>query len=388
MTSLHFPNGISHFMRIAVNTRFLLKGRLEGFGVFTHEVMRRITQQHSEHEFLFLFDRSYDPDFIYGDNVTPLIIPPQARHPILWYLWFEWSLPRIFRKYQPDLFLSPDGYLSLSTNIPSVPVIHDLAFEHYPQDVPQLTSWYYRHYFPRFAKHASCIATVSKYSKKDIVDQYGISRDEIDVIYNGAGAQFQPLSDEKVQEYRNALTEGRPYFVYVGSLHQRKNITNLLKAYDRFRGESEAPWKLVIIGRKAWGTAAMEETYEGMIYRDDVILTGSLNQADLVGYLASAGALTYVSYFEGFGLPLLEAMYCDVPVITANATSLIEVAGDAALLSDPFDPDAIASNMRVVAEKPRLREELVEQGRRQRHHFSWDQTANRLWKTMMRAISS
>src|SRR5512139_2040469 len=102
-------------MRIAVNTRLLIKDKLEGIGWFTYETLKRITRKHPEHEFIFLFDRPFDKEFIFAQNIIPVIITPEARHPILWYLWFEYSVPRALKKYKADIFLSPDGYLSLST---------------------------------------------------------------------------------------------------------------------------------------------------------------------------------------------------------------------------------------------------------------------------------
>ena len=122
-------------MRIAINTRFLLKDKLEGIGWFTFEVVKQLVTNHPEHEFIFLFDRPYDKSFVFAKNVTPVVINPPARHPLLWYWWFEWSVPYALKKHKIDLFFSPDGYLSLKTNVPTVIVMHDLAFEHHPEDV-------------------------------------------------------------------------------------------------------------------------------------------------------------------------------------------------------------------------------------------------------------
>ena len=123
-------------MKIAVNTRLLLKGKLEGIGWFTYQTLRRMTEAHPEHEFIFIFDRKYDNEFIFSKNVMPVVVSPPARHPILWLIWFEWSVNRVLRKYKPDLFLSTDGHLSLSTKTPSVAVIHDINFHHRPGDLP------------------------------------------------------------------------------------------------------------------------------------------------------------------------------------------------------------------------------------------------------------
>ena len=157
LISIHYP------LKIAVNTRLLIKNKLEGIGWFSYETLKRITRAHPEHQFYFLFDRPFDESFVFGSNVTPIVIRPQARHPILFYLWFEKSIPRALKKINPDLFMSTDGYLSLSTTTPSLPVIHDLNFEHYPEQLPFLVRKYYKHYFPRFARKAARIATVSEF---------------------------------------------------------------------------------------------------------------------------------------------------------------------------------------------------------------------------------
>jgi len=125
-------------MIIAVNTRLLIQGKLEGIGWFARETLSRITRDHPEHQFLFIFDRPYAEEFIFSGNVTPIVLSPPTRHPILWYIWFEFQIPRILRKYKADLFFSPDGYLSLSTHIMQLAAIHDINFAHRPKDLPWL----------------------------------------------------------------------------------------------------------------------------------------------------------------------------------------------------------------------------------------------------------
>ena len=129
-------------MNIAINTRLLLHNRLEGIGWFTYETLKIITRSHPEHHFIFLFDRPFHEEFIFSDNITPVVLFPQSRHPFLWYWWFEFSVPAALKKHRADIFLSPDGYLSLCAKTPSLPVIHDLNFEHYPEDLP----WVVRRY--------------------------------------------------------------------------------------------------------------------------------------------------------------------------------------------------------------------------------------------------
>jgi glycosyltransferase involved in cell wall biosynthesis len=373
-------------LRIAVNTRLLLKNKLEGIGWFSFESLKRICTQHPEHEFFFIFDRKWSDEFIFSDNITPIAVAPQARHPLLYYTWFEYSIPSVLRKIKPDLFFSPDGYLSLSTKVKSVNVFHDLSFEHYPKDVPFAERYYYRRFFPKYAQKASRIATVSEYSKQDIVKMYGVSPEKIDVVYNGANISFKAVPGSVKNETIEKYSLGSRYFVFVGALHPRKNLVNLFKAFDIFRKQDPGKANLLIVGAKMWWTKAIEQAYNEMVFKDDVIFTGRLNTGELNKVLGSAMALTYVSYFEGFGIPIVEAFYCDTPVITSNVTSMPEVAGDAALLINPFSPNSIAEAMLDISSNEVLRLDLVKKGQERRKMFSWQQTSERLWKTIEKVL--
>jgi len=375
-------------MNIAVNTRLLIRDRLEGIGWFTYESLKRITTQHPEHHFYFLFDREYDPEFLFSDNITPIIQYPNARHPVLYYTWFEMAIPKLLERLKPDLFLSPDGFLSLKTNIRSMAVFHDLNFEHYPEDIPYWTRRYYRSYFPRYAAKAVRIATVSEFSKSDIVKQYRVSPDKIDVVYDGANDTYHPLQETDKVRTREEYSEGMPYFVFIGSLHPRKNLANLFRAFDLFKKSNPSDVKLLIVGARKWWTRDIDLAYNRMVFSDDVIFTGRLNVGELAGVLGSAIALTYVSYFEGFGIPIVEAFRCDVPVITSNVTSMPEVAGDAALLVDPFSPESISEALYKAYQYDSIRKELVTRGQRRRELFSWQQTADRLWESIEKAAKS
>jgi glycosyltransferase involved in cell wall biosynthesis len=373
-------------MRIAVNTRLLLSDKLDGIGWFTWHTLKHITAAQPDTEFIFFFDRKWDPRFEFGPNVKPVALFPQARHPFLYYLWFEQSIPAALKKHRADLFLSPDGYLSLSTNVKQVPVIHDLNFEHYPKDLPFLTRSYYKYYFPRFAAKAARIATVSEFSKKDIMECYHIGSEKIDVVYNGVNELYRPSEPAVAKATREKYTGGAPYFLFVGMLHQRKNIANLFRAYDQFRESNESGMKLLIVGHKKWWTTEMEQVFNTMKHKDDVIFTGRMPIEELVKVVGSAFAMTYVSVFEGFGVPIIEAMKSGVPVITSNVTSMPEVAGGAALLADPFDVDSITSAMARLWNEKGLKDQLVAAGLNRAEDFSWSKTSSLLWSCITRAL--
>jgi glycosyltransferase involved in cell wall biosynthesis len=375
-------------MDIAVNARLLIKDKLEGIGWFTYESFKRITTQHPEHHFYFIFDRPFHPDYIFSDNITPIVLSPQARHPFLFWVWFDYSLPPLLRRLKPDLFVSPDGYLSTRSNIKSLAVIHDLNFEHYPEDLPYCVRKYYRHFFPLFASKASRIATVSQFSKEDIIHQYHIPSDKIDVVYDGSSEVYSPLNDHEIKEVRNKYTGGAPYFVFVGSLHPRKNLANLFYAFDDFKNQKPSDVKLAIVGEKKWWTKEIGKAFNSMDHSADVVFCGRQKLNELRNILAASLALTYVSYFEGFGIPIVEAFRCQVPVITSNVTSMPEVAGDAALLVDPFNPASISRAMRNIYEDPGLRQDLIRRGMERSNEFSWQKTADLLWASIEKTIKT
>ena len=373
-------------MRIAVNTRLLLKGKLEGIGWFTLETLKRITRNHPEHEFIFIFDRPYNKDYIFAENITPVVIGPQARHPLLFYLWFDFQIPRILKKYKVDLFLSPDGYLSQRTKVPQLAVIHDINFVHRPADLPWLVAKYYNFFFPRFARIAKRIATVSFYSKEDITRSFKVDYDKIDVVYDGINQIFEPISEEEKLMVREKYTKGNEYFLFVGALHPRKNVCGLLKAFDAFKSVNGHSTKLVVVGGEMHKTGEIFETYRNMRYRKDVIFTGRVPTAELHDIFGGALALTFVPFFEGFGIPIVEAMSAGVPVICSNTTSIPEVGGNAVVYADPIKIDQITEAMLKIQEDKELRISLVEKGFVQKTKFSWDETARLLWMSVEKAL--
>lgn len=372
-------------MKIAVNTRLLLPHKLEGIGWFTHETFKRLSQNKQEVEWIFLFDRQYDPSFIFNSNVTPLVAPPQSRHPVLWYLWFEYSAKWMLKRSKADLFISPDGYLPLKSPCKTLNVIHDINFEHQPQNTPNLAGKYMRHFFPKFAKTATRIGTVSEYSKSDICKTYNINPSKIDVIYNGVGDFFKPLNSSKINKVRAELSRGLPYFVFIGALNPRKNIDGMLKAYELYR-KAGGQALFLIVGEKMFWNEELNNVYSNHSYKKDILFTGRLEGAALNRVLASAQALTFVSHFEGFGIPILEAFKSKVPVITATNSSMPEVAGGAALLCDSKNTDQIFEAMQKT-DHAAIREELITQGQKRAQNFSWDKSAEMMWSSIEKTLA-
>lgn len=371
-------------MRIVVNTRLLLKNKLEGIGWFTYETLKRMVKNRPNDEFIFVFDRPFDKQFIFEENVVPFQIGPPARHPILWWIWFENSLPRVLNRFQPDVFLSPDGYLSLTTHIPSIPVIHDINFEHNPQDLPWAYRIYYRHYFKRFAERAARIATVSEYSKNDMVKTYQLNPTKIDVVYNGVNTDYTPLSESEIEATRQEIAEGKPYFLFIGSMHPRKNLINQLKAFARFQEVYPKKAKFVLVGEAMWKEDAELKKFSTL--EDDVILLGRQKPERLKSIIGAAHVLSYVSHFEGFGIPILEGFSTSVPVVTSTTSAMPEVAGKGALLVNPKNPTAIFKAYEEAFFEENTRKKLIENGKKRLALFSWEQTASKLWNSIEKVV--
>jgi glycosyltransferase involved in cell wall biosynthesis len=374
-------------MKIAVNTRFLLTNYLEGYGYFIYEIFKRITKNHPEHEFIFIFDGPFDKRFLFGSNVKAVVTGPPARHPLLWKLWYDIKVPAVLRKFKADVFVSCDGFCSLTTKVPQCLIVHDLAFLHYPSFIKKSHLFFYKRYTVKFLNKAKSVATVSEFSKQDIISHYKIPADKIDIVYNAVKEIFHPLSHEEKQITKEKYTQGKEYFVYAGAIHPRKNLINLLKAFSDFKKRQQTNMKLVLAGRLAWKYESFEKSLKTYKYKDDVVMTGYLNEEELVKIIGAAYSLVYPSFFEGFGVPVLEAMRCNIPVITSTGSSMQEIAKDAALFANANSYNDIADKMMRIYKDENLRNELIQKGKDIVQTYSWDKTAELLWQAILKAVN-
>lgn len=368
--------------RIGINARNILPKKMEGFGHYSYEITKRLCESHPEHEFVLFFDRSVDTSIKFPENVKTVVLFPPTRHPLLWVLWLEFSLPFALKRNKIDVFWSPDGFCSLLTSIPQIITIHDINFEHYPKDVPRIARIYFQYFFPKFARKAKHILTVSNYSKEDISKTYSISEQKISVVYNAPNSLYKPISEQQKLAVKKEFSFDSDYFLFVGSIHPRKNIQRLTEGFALAKKDLK-DLKLVIVGSAMWKDKFLSIPKE---IEKDVIFLGHLSLENLTKVTASAFALTYVPYFEGFGIPLVEAMKCGVPILAADATCLPEVADDAAIYCDPFGVNSIANGMIELYKNEKLREELSLNGLKRSQEFSWNQSADKVWTYIKKEI--
>lgn len=369
-------------MKVAINIWLLRKKELDGIGVFIKETVSRMIAQHPDVEFLLMCDKNLTEDYFEFPNAKKYYIFPPLRHPLLYVAYMETVVPLFLHRHKPDIFLAPDSMLSLTSSCRQIACIHDLNFIHQPQHLDLKNRIYYRTFSRLHAKKAARIATVSEYTKNDIINTYGIPASHIDVIYLGI-QKLLPVSDAEKQKIKSKYTNGREYYFFVGSLHPRKNIKRLMSAFDLYKKQTGSDFCLVLAGNFMWSNTDIKKLYESLEYKKDIIFTGRVSNEELSQLYGGAYCVTFVPTFEGFGLPIVEAFAMDVPLICSNVTSMPEIADDAAILVNPYDIDDIKNAMiRVYRNDNNICKQLIEKGRIRRQLFSWDNTASLLWQTI------
>ena len=366
-----------HMARIALNGRLLVPGKLEGIGRFTLRCLQGLVALRPNDQFLLVVDRPDDEMFHLGPNVDVQRIRIPARRPWLIRWWFGRPLSRVLRAWNADAFVSLEGPIAthMPDEFPQLTVIHDLNFEHRPEALPTSWSRFYRTEFPKYARRVQCLGTVSEFSRADLAATYGLDSQAIQVFPNAADETFSPVSEIAKSVARNAHADSRPYFVYVGSLHPRKNVTGLLKAFEAYCAQG-GEWDLVVVGVAMW-SSEFPKPHDAV--SDRVHFAGRLHHDALVQAVAGAEALVFVPWFEGFGIPIVEAMACGVPVIASNVTSIPEVCGEAAFaLVDPGSEADIASAMLALEKNEEGARQASDRGLNRASMYSWNSTASKL----------
>lgn len=275
-----------------------------------------------------------------------------------------------------DVFHSPDHVFPACKKIPTVLTIHDLAFLLYPENYTRINRAYLSAMVPQSVKQAASIIAVSKQTKEDLVRMVGVPEERISVIYNGIESNFRPMTRDECEAtwQKYSLPKGG-YLLYVGTLEPRKNIAGLIRAYAKIQKNPGISQRLVICGGLGWLYRELFGLVNELGLRKEIIFTGHVPNKDLPAIYCGAELLVYPSIYEGFGLPVLEAMACGTPVITSNVSSLPEVAGDAALLISPNDVEELTEAINRLLSDSELRKEFAKRGLERAKLFSWEKTA-------------
>lgn len=373
-------------MKIAINARFSGQNTIEGYGRFTNGLVQAMASACHDDEFIMMYDRQPELSVMRGRNISEMVKGPAARHPLLWKLWYDVSMPSMAGKAKADIIFSPDGFCSLHCSIPQVLAIHDLAYLHFPAGISRMYRAYYRYFTPQFIRKAKHIVTVSDFSMQDIIEHYPHAKGKISVIHNAADKGFIPLDWRVKEQVKEKYAGGSEYFLYAGAIHPRKNLINLLKGFSWFKNRQRSGMKLILAGRLAWGADEFVSLMKTYKYRDEVVMTGYIPEDEMQDLVGAAYAMVYPSHWEGFGLPVLEAMQSGVPVITSSNSSMPEISGDAAVYCEPGDSKAWGMAMGHLYKDENYRAELVSKGIKRASMFSWEDSAGKLREIFDRAI--
>jgi glycosyltransferase involved in cell wall biosynthesis len=359
-----------------------------GIGSYIRNLIESIARRPESEPYLF---RVYVPS---ADRAALPELPPRFEiveenspgYSIAELTRFAWRLQRDHL----DLFHATHYVIPPLARARAVVTIHDIIHVLYPQFLPNRAALLYARVMIRRAlSRADRIITVSYNSKRDLVDYFGIGPSRIEVIYNGVAGRFRADLPRPERE-RVAAKYGlpRPYLLFLGGEKPHKNVRNVLRAYAEARRERALPHALVLAGPMPKNRSRVEALIAALDLDTRVIRTGVVPEEDLPGLFAGADAFLYPTLYEGFGLPVAEAMACGVPVLTSSTSALQEIAGGYAYLVDPMDVDAIARGIVDLATDPARRAEFADLGRRRAADFSWDRAAEQTLRVYADALES
>jgi glycosyltransferase involved in cell wall biosynthesis len=358
-------------MKIAIDAHSI-GTQAGGNETYFRQLLRGLAQDKSDNQYILFHAHRDSLEEIEGDaRFTPVSIPKSS------IVRLTVSIPRLLRKTKPDVFhcqyVQPPF-----TKAKTVVTIHDLAHEHFPEFFHPLEAVRMRRLVRATAKRADHITTVSKFSAADIERIYGVPPEKLSVAYQAASAEFRPRDKKTCQEHlARAYGIAFPFILYVGRIQARKNLVRLVEAYARLRKRGTTA-RLVIVGKKDWQSGKLLEKVRELGLDSSVIFPGYVSADDLPLFYNAAEVFVFPSVFEGFGLPVVESMASGAPTITSRGSSLEEVAGDGALLVDPFDVSSIADTMEQVLGDPELQHDLVNRGLRRSAEFKAEELSLRM----------
>ncbi|HWP46757.1 MAG TPA: glycosyltransferase family 1 protein [Candidatus Limnocylindrales bacterium] len=365
-------------MRIGLDARLAFYDRT-GIGQYTRALLTYLPTVSTDQDLYFLFcDRQpfvnpwSDPRL----NIVP--IPRKQR-----ILWTNFSLPPFLKAKQIDLYHGVCNFeLPVRKVCPYVVTIHDLIPLFFPKLVPKKHLLLFHILMRWVARIADKIITDSNSSKKDILDRLGVPEEKIQVIYLAHHPVYRPIPDRnKIESILAKYRLNGKYLLFTGVLEPKKNLLRLIEAFYLLKTQinPHKDLKLVLVGGTGWGYTGAGENLPRLIeqreLKEEVIFTGYVPDEDLPYLYNGAELFVFPSLYEGFGLPVLEAMACGTPVVTSKVSSLPEIVGEAGKLINPYDPRSIAEGISEVLTNQTLRQSMIEKGLQRAHLFSWQRTA-------------
>ena len=300
----------------------------------------------------------------------------------LYWLSYERRLKKICRGNRFDLYHETAFFPAAQTRVPTVYSIYDLSLRRFKETHPRERVWYFEFFIKRRLQYAAHILTISEFIRREIIEEFGFPPEKVSTVPLAPDPIFGPRAAEEVTAVQKTLGLPQDYLLFVSSLEPRKNIGILIKALQAVK--TDIP--VVMVGWQAWGEKKWLEKIRISGLRNRIYMTGHISDSELVAVYNGASALVYPSIYEGFGLPILEAMACNCPVICSRVASMPEAAGEAALLIDPHDRDELAAAIEALVFKKNTRENCIRLGRERVKNFSWGKTARKTYAVFQKVV--
>ena len=379
-------------MKIGIDG-LLLWGQYSGVEVCIYQLVQALGQLPDDHEYRLFVGRDAALEHLESERFKLREMRVHPQHRMARVICQQLTLPKALRREEVDLFHGPGYVIPSRCPVPAVVTIYDVIALSHPQLCRRRNVWHYRRFLPRSAQKAKLVIVPSAATRDELLRQVPISPEKIRVIPLAVDERLliEP-SPKTLAQVRSRYRLPGKFFLFVGNWEPKKNLSTLIRAFQRFReasGRHHPPvHHLVLAGKLAWGYRPALRLIEELGLRDQVLQLGYLPTEDLAAIYRLADALVFPSLVEGFGLPVLEAMSCGTPAITSNCPALRELAADCTLQVDPLDMEALSEPMTRMSSEPQLRKELSERGKQHAQSFSWRRTAQEVAAVYQEAVES
>lgn len=366
-------------MTIAINlTNFIKAG---GSTIF-QDYFLNLAGAQPQHQFIFITSSPIDDRLNILNKIEFIVSAPRSNNPLMWRIWLNYTLPGIAKRFKADLLINTGGVGSLRTIIPQYSFLSTLDFLKSPHYYAKKEVLFLKKYLPAFLKKATVIVSASDFITGVITQQYSICIEKIKRVQLMAGNYYQPLDWKEKESIKASYTTGKEYFLFSGEIMPGINLVNLLKAFSFFKKRQKSNMQLIITAAAVLEKDPFIENFKTYKYRKEVCLLLDLPEKDLAKITASAYAFIYPSMYEGSAMFPLQAMQCEVPVITTKTTTIYEVIEDAALYADPENFEDIAEKMMLLFKDETTRSAIINRGKLRVERMHADQIENHWWPSI------